>query len=170
MKLLRPHVVGQPLGRQTFGRLVASIKAYAELAHPNLATVRGTRALQDQDAGAYGLALELLDGQTLDRVQPGLFAGPDARHLNPGGLGRLLGWFEQLARVMAWLHVRGVVHGNLKPTNVMLLPGAGDVQVKVLDLCWSAIGVARPPAGAETFLSPEQLDGVPPTATSMSGR
>ncbi|MCK6552517.1 serine/threonine protein kinase, partial [Myxococcota bacterium] len=163
LKLLKPHIVGQAVGRTTFSRLLASLKAYAELSHPSLAAVY--RAVQDQDAGAYGLAMEHVDGQSLDRVSITL-AAQDRRSLEPRRLARLVAVYEQLARVMAWLHQRGVVHGNLKPSNVMVLPGQGDVQVKVLDLCWSAIGVARPPAGVETFLSPEQLDGVPPTIAS----
>jgi serine/threonine protein kinase len=163
LKLLKPHIINQAVGRSTFSRLLASLKAYAELSHPSLAGV--LRAVQDPESGAYGLALEHVDGQSLDRVSLAL-ATPDRRALDARRLARFVAIYEQLARLLAWLHQRGVVHGNLKPSNVMVLPGQGDVQIKVLDLCWSAIGVARPPAGVETFLSPEQLDGVPPTVAS----
>ena len=59
-----------------------------------------------------------------------------------------------------------VIHGNLKPTNLILLQGSKNTEVKLLDLAWSAIGVAVPPAGTPSFLAPEQLSGSPPTAAS----
>lgn len=164
LKLLRRELVSQPLGKTTFGRLLASIKAYSELEHPNLARV--LRTVQTPELGAYGIVEELVEGQSFDRLQLTLFAGPSARSIDPGRLARLIALFEQLARAMAWLHARGVVHGNLKPTNVMLVPGEKEPQLKVLDLCWSAIGVARPAPGTESFLAPEQLAGQPPTVLS----
>lgn len=163
VKLLRPHIANLPYGKTAFERLQTAIKAYVEITHPNVCPV--LRTVYQPDEVAMGLASELVEGQTFDRLQIALVA-PGAKRVDPKRLARVLYWFEQLGNVIGWLHARGVIHGNLKPTNVMVLQGSNASQLKILDLCWSAIGVAMPVAGAETFLAPEQLQGSAPVAAS----
>lgn len=165
LKLLRSQVLSQPQGRASVSRLAASIKAYAEIEHPNICPV--LRLVQQREDNAFGLASPYIDGQSLDRLQIVLATGGQ-REVDAKRLVRLLGWFEQLSAVLGWLHDRGVVHGNLKPTNLMLVQNTGNHvhTLKLLDLAWSAIGVAMPAPGAVTYLPPEQLAGNAPSAAS----
>jgi serine/threonine protein kinase len=41
----------------------------------------------------------------------------------PGSVRQALATLEQLASIVAYLHRQGIVHGNLKPSNVLLAPG-----------------------------------------------
>ncbi|HVY62043.1 MAG TPA: protein kinase, partial [Planctomycetota bacterium] len=81
------------------------------------------------------LAMELVDGQPLDKV---------LREGGPLPLPRAARVFDQILDALAAAHQGGVVHRDLKPANVMLC--AGD-RVKILDF-----GIAR-------FLQPEGGSG-----------
>jgi eukaryotic-like serine/threonine-protein kinase len=107
-------------------------------------------------AGSPFLAMELADGGTLDD----LFAAG-------------LGWSElrtvllALLDALAHAHARGVVHRDLKPTNVLAFSGsAGPPRLKLADfgLAHAFELPARPEstqvvAGTPSYMAPEQLRG-----------
>jgi tRNA A-37 threonylcarbamoyl transferase component Bud32 len=47
-------------------------------------------------------------------------------------LGQKLNIAEQVAMILADIHSKGLVHGNLKPTNVLF----SEERVLVSDYCW----------------------------------
>ncbi len=161
LKLLRPGFVERPEGQAAFSRLIASVQIHGRLHHPNLVEIH--EAVQDPARHLFGIAMGYVEGQTLADIPipPAVVHGQDLR-----GLATVLSWFEELGASLAWLHTQRIVHGNLKPTNVMLSEQQGRSVVKVLDLCWAAIGIAAPPAHAPWSVSPEQLRGQPPTKDS----
>jgi serine/threonine protein kinase len=124
----------------------------AQLHHPGVVVVH--------DGGVTGdatyLVMELVDGPSLARV------------LQDGALprGRAVRIVSQLAHTLALVHADGIVHGDVKPANVLL--AAGD-RVVLADF-----GVAQPslsaPAdvvlGTPQYLSPEQVRGQPVTAAT----
>ena len=159
LKLLRPGFVDRPEGRAAFSRLSASIESHAPLHHPNL--VKIYEPVQDPTRRVFGMAMEYIDGQTLaaTRVPHAVAQGKDLDKL-----AIVLSWYEELGATVSWLHSQGIVHGNLKPTNVLLSrERAGRSVVKLVDLSWAAIGIAAPPPSATWSLAPEQLAGRPPT-------
>lgn len=161
VKLLRPDFLARMGSEAAYSRLSASISVHSRLAHPYLARV--IRPIQDPAQGACGQVSERLTGQPLGPA----VVRPSALHNgDPQALATLITWFEQLGDVLAWLHEQGMVHGNLKPSNVMLVPLAGESHVKLLDLSWSAIGVAAARKGSESYVSPEQYAGQVPSAKS----
>ena len=78
------------------------------------------------DGGAF-IAMEFVDGPSLRHRLT------EQRKLSPQTASRLA---RQMATALAAAHARGVVHRDLKPDNVMLVPdpeAAGGERVKILD-------------------------------------
>ena len=157
IKLLRPSFIQRPAGQAAFTRLLAAIRAHEMIQHDGIARLYG--AVQDAEHPAYGMVAEYVDGRLLSDIR--MQSGLDAKSLSV-----VLAWFEQLGEVLAWLHVQGIIHGNLKPNNIKLVRESYGHRIKLLDLPWSAIGLAAPAEGEPSYLAPEQLRGAPPSTYS----
>ncbi|HET9952033.1 MAG TPA: protein kinase [Candidatus Eisenbacteria bacterium] len=97
-------------------RFEREARTVAGLNHPNIVTLF---SVEDEE-GIRFLTMELVEGQSLDRV------------VTPGGLplSRVLDLAIPMANALIAAHERGVVHRDLKPGNVMV---THDGWVKVLD-------------------------------------
>lgn len=111
----------------------------------------------DADPDAGWIALKHVDGETLDQwAQLQTLDG-------------VLAAARQLLDVLEHLHGRGLIHGDLKPSNILV---DTDDKVHLIDL-----GLARPPGeategfrGTLGYAAPELLRGEPATlATDMYG-
>ncbi len=123
----------------------------AQVEHPNLITVFGA----DVRAGRAGLWTELLSGGTLEQTlrQRGLFSADEAG---------LVG--AELCAALAAIHRVGLVHGDVKASNVLRVEGGrivlmdfGCVREDGLDL----LDASR--VGTPLFMAPEVLNGAPPS-------
>ncbi|HET9595469.1 MAG TPA: protein kinase [Anaeromyxobacteraceae bacterium] len=134
---------GQQLRLQ---RMMHEAEAAARLSHPNIVTLYD---VGHTEQGAY-LILELLRGETLARRLMGPRLPPE----------EALGIGTQIAAGLAHAHEHGVVHRDLKPTNVFLCEGR---PLKVLDLGIAlAFGSTRLVAGGTpAYMAPEQRRGAP---------
>lgn len=102
-------------------RFLVEAALTAKLSHPNTVRIFDYGCSSD---GIFYLAMEFLEGDTLDRS------------LSKGPLGwrRVLSIGQQIARALREAHELGVVHRDLKPANVMMLSADDDTDhVKVLD-------------------------------------
>ncbi len=97
-------------------RFEREARTVAGLNHPNIVTLFSV----EEEEGVRFLTMELVEGQSLDRV------------VTPGGLplSRVLELAIPMANALIAAHERGVVHRDLKPGNVMV---THDGWVKVLD-------------------------------------
>jgi len=111
----------QPGLKADVDTLLREARAAAALNHPNICTVHAV----DREDGLPVIAMEYLRGRTLAEL---LGRGP----LRPEETRAVA---KQMAEGLAASHAEGVVHGDLKPANVML---TDDGVVKLLDF-----GVAR---------------------------
>jgi serine/threonine protein kinase len=90
-------------------RLEVEARALSHLNHPGICTLYDIGSTEDGTPLTY-LVMELVDGETLESV---LKRGP-------------LGWEQaltygvQIAEALAAAHRAGIVHGDLKPGNVMV--------------------------------------------------
>ncbi|MBX3189564.1 MAG: protein kinase [Labilithrix sp.] len=149
VKVLHPVLQRDEIVR---ARFEAEGRAAGLLDHPNLVRVLDSG---DDDDGLW-VAMELLDGVTLEHVL--------AAH---GCLGPKLAAeiMLQVAAGLGHAHARGILHGDLKPANVVIAPAEDDdgeerVQVKVCDFGASR---ERDPftTGTPAYMSPEQCAGEP---------
>ena len=159
IKILKPSFIQVPAGQAAYNRLVGAVRLHEAIHHEAIARPYGL--IQDPTHSAYGMACEFVDGRGLSEVRMPPNAEQDAKSLSV-----VLAWFENIGTVLAWLHAQGIVHGNLKPTNVKLVRGPLGHTIKILDLSWSSIGLAPPAEGARSYLAPEQLRGAPPSGFS----
>jgi serine/threonine protein kinase len=157
LKALKPSFALRPEGKAALARLGSALKVHERLRHPSLPEVYGPVAAPQ--LGVFGMARAYVDGVPLELGSLPPLA--DRR-----GLVTLLDAFEQLGQTLLWLHTQGVIHGNVKPSNVLMVRAGSGLQVRLLDAPWSAIGLAAPPPGSPTFLAPEQLRGIPPQDSS----
>lgn len=152
-KLLRVELAGDD---RFLERLRAEARASAPLAHPNIA------ALYDygEQAGSGYLVMELVQGETLSELLA------RERTLAPEALLPVL---AQTARALHAAHVCGVVHRDVKPSNILLTP---DGRVKITDFGISQVGSEAAAATAGTvmgtaqYLAPEQALGRAATPAS----
>jgi TolB-like protein/Tfp pilus assembly protein PilF len=146
LKFLLPHYNLDPSAKARFQR---EAHAAAALDHPNLCTVH---EVGTTERGWLFLAMSLYEGETLR-----------ARLKRDGSLpvSECLEIARQIAEGLQAAHAAGVVHRDLKPGNVMLLP---DGTVRILDF---GLAKARDHSLSETgehfgtvsYMSPEQVRG-----------
>ena len=129
-------------------RLRREAQALARLSHPNVVPVF-TAGLSE---GRAYVAMECIRGQTLARW---LRQGPP-------DLEAIWSMFEQAGRGLAAIHAAGLVHGDFKPSNVMVAP---DGWVRVVDLGLAcALPSARPgssPGRPDACVDVSTLPNVP---------
>jgi eukaryotic-like serine/threonine-protein kinase len=113
-------------------RLRTEARTLAALEHPGIVPVHDVGQLPD---GRVYSVMTLVRGERLDACAPRLPL-PDRLRL-----------FDRICDTVSFAHARGIVHGDLKPANVMI--GAFG-QVLVLD--WGG-------GGTEGYMAPEQLAG-----------
>src|SRR5262252_1755195 len=152
IKVLAADVADDPERRERF---VREARATAALSHPNIAALYEI----GEDQGQLFLVFEFVPGETLSHVIAG-------RPLNPR---RAIEFATQIADALADAHAEGVVHRDLKPTNIIITPKD---KAKILDFglaAWTAGGAQRERAAADTtagaslatvaYMSPEQALG-----------
>ncbi len=112
LKMIR---AGDRAGAEHLARFRAEAEMVARLQHPNIVQIF---EVGEQDGQPY-LAFEFIEGKTLAD-----FAGREPQP--PRVAAELL---EALARAMNYAHQQGVIHRDLKPTNVVLAVGGGRWEV-----------------------------------------
>lgn len=158
VKVLNPNYAGDqdPEFEKRFF-LEASIAA--KLTHPNTVTVFDYGRTEGDD-GFYFMAMEYLEGQTLQRGirEAGSFTEERACHVA-----------RQICRALREAHGLGVIHRDLKPANVFLVQHGDESDfVKVLDF-----GLVKNVSDSKTedltqtglfmgspkYMAPEQIQG-----------
>ncbi|MGF1469371.1 MAG: serine/threonine-protein kinase [Sandaracinaceae bacterium] len=153
VKLLIPEKTGQ----RSLERFEREVQLTAQLTHPNTITI------YDYGRTAQGqvyYAMELLDGATLEEIVE--LDGPQPA-------GRVVRILAQVAGALGEAHEAGLVHRDVKPSNVVLSRQGGELDVaKVVDfgLVKELEGPASTTLSAETtlagtplYMAPEMILG-----------
>ena len=140
LKTIRLALAPSDREREDFERrFLAEARIAARLSHPGIVVVHDVG--RDSAHGMLYIALEHLQGRTLaDRVAEGPLEWRDAL--------RLVG---RVADALRYAHGQGVVHRDVKPANIMVLPTG---EPKIMDF-----GIAK--LEASNYTSPGQFFGTP---------
>jgi serine/threonine-protein kinase len=160
-ELLHRHVALKCLaiggGQAGSERLIREARLAASLHHPAFVKIYGF----EDDGRAQFIVMELVRGDTLRGAAADCTAEPS----------RALDIADQVAAAMAEAHAAGLVHGDLKPGNLMLEPG-GAVRIldfglaRHIDPLATQTGVPEDPQGTIAYMAPERLAGRPPSAAT----
>lgn len=121
LKILHRRLVDLPGTRRRFA---AEAEALARLDHPRI--VKVFEAITEHDP-PY-IVMEHLRGRVLRQEQ--------LKRAGAGGrfsFAEVLRIFDQICEALGAAHEAGIVHRDVKPANIMLLDGAGDLELKLLD-------------------------------------
>ncbi|MBI2568589.1 MAG: protein kinase [Candidatus Schekmanbacteria bacterium] len=131
-------------------RLKQEIRLARRISHPNVVRVHDV----GEARGSRFISMECVPGQTLTQIlsRQRLLAG------EPG-----LQVIKQLCRGLGAVHAQGIVHRDVKPQNVMVLPNGA---VKLMDFGISRLQAPQRSgtgeliiSGTPAYMSPEQVEG-----------
>jgi eukaryotic-like serine/threonine-protein kinase len=158
LKVFRPGKIGASR------KFLDEARAAAALNHPNVCTIFAV----DESDGISMIVMEYVAGQTLkQRLAAGKLPLADAVNVA-----------RQIALGMAAAHAVGIVHGDLKPANIMIAP---DDVAKIMDFGLAHKQPLATPtdetaswetadpgglSGTPQYMSPEQARGEPATTAS----
>lgn len=136
-------------------RFLQEARVVGQLSHPSIMTLHDM-GIEESTQTPY-LVMEFLEGQPLDRI------------LEKGSLPypRACAIVAEVACALGAAHRRGVIHGDVKPANVLI---TDDGRVKLMDFGMARLashdsGVS-PLLGTPAYWCPEQILGKPQDARS----
>ncbi len=167
LKVLRPDVVAREVAGG--GSLAEELRVARRITHRNVVRLHD---LGEAD-GITFLTMEFVDGASLATIIETRGA------LHPTAV---LSIARQLLRALSAMHAEGIIHGDLKPANLLIGPNG---VLKVSDFGLARVGhrarrehptapvpqaalpqIAGAVIGTPEYMSPEQLIGAPPSAAS----
>ena len=142
IKSLRPEAANRP---EIVSRLYSEATTLALLNHPHIARIFGFIRRNDR----LYLVMEFIEGESLQAILKA------KTRLDPT---IALAFFRHILSAVAFAHELGVIHGDLRPANIMVSTFG---QVKVLDFAIATILGNPDPTGPRasmlTYVSPEQV-------------
>jgi serine/threonine-protein kinase len=147
LKIMHPHTRSRTLPR---ARAWLEARVAAAIRHP------GVVAVYDLDEERQLVAMELCAG------------GPLAARLRTGPLlpGEALGRAAEILTTLAAVHAHGVVHGDVKPANLLFRDAGADAELVLGDFGLAQLGAPAPgedqpeaARGTLAYMAPEQRQG-----------
>ncbi len=130
--------------------LVKEARAVWDLRHYSLPVMRDFLRLDD---GSLALVMSYIPGSTLEQLVK------KVGRLEPEHVGWIM---ERVLNALMYLHFNGVVHGDIKPQNIIIQPESHNIVLVDFGLSMVKPQHNSDPKGyTPVFSSPEQLGGLP---------
>ncbi|WP_433931103.1 protein kinase [Sorangium cellulosum] len=148
-------------------RFLRGMRVCARLQHPSIVPIIASG--RGDDGKPYAV-FEFVHGQSLAELlaEQGALDPPEARHL-----------MMRVLDALGFAHRHGIVHGDIRPTHVMVAPAGALRNALVLDFGFGAFAASARAGQADalthgtemllgfpSYAAPEQRRGFPPTARS----
>ena len=155
LKLMAPDLADNPTFRDRF---IREAEASPNLAHPNIVPVLGSGGA----GGQLFIAMQLIDGIDLKRLIQ------VERRLDPK---RVLAIFRQIASALDAAHEAGMVHRDVKPQNILIVPRESPESIDRVYI--TDFGLVRPVTseatasrtgqvfGSVAYMAPELIEDIP---------
>jgi serine/threonine protein kinase len=146
IKLLPPEMAKG----QARDRFLQEARVVGQLSHPAVIALHDM-GIEESTSTPY-LVMEFLSGQSLDRI------------LEKGAIPtmRACAWVAEVASALAAAHRKGVIHGDVKPANILITE---DARVKLMDFGMARVAAreqaSMPLSGTPAYWCPEQIMGKP---------
>src|SRR5258708_39232679 len=162
IKLMQPHMLSGSAGSNAVTirrRFVQEAKTTASLRSPHTVELYGFGVTKD---GVFYYVMELLDGIDLETL---------VRKFGPQAPARVANILRHVCRSLAEAHHRGLIHRDIKPTNIFLCRMGNEYDfakvldfglVKVLDENETKITVEGATTGTPAYMAPETAMGNSP--------
>lgn len=147
VKRLRP---GHADDRDATAAFLAEAETLTVLDHPSVIRLRDLVS----DGGGYAIVLDLVHGLDLRRRLTADGPAP------PAAASELV---AQAAAALAYLHGRGVVHGDVKPGNILVPADGAPVRLADFGLSRRTGGGGAPTHATPEYVAPELVAGGPPS-------
>ena len=142
--------------KQALRRLQWEQRALSKLNHPNVPKITGL----GEEGDSFYVAMEYLPGETvLQRL---------TRIRGAMSVSEVVAVGQALCAAMMAVHEAGLIHGDLKCSNIMIVEGDAPLQTRVRLIDFGAVRQAALESsdgfvGTLSYLAPELLDGGEPT-------
>lgn len=138
---------------QVADRFTAEARRLARLQHRDVVTIHDAGSVEHDGTSVPYLVMELLTGSTWQSTRVPAVVETGAR----------------IAGALAHLHAKGIVHRDVKPSNIMICADGSAVLMDLgiaRDLSTVTTMTAMNFPGTPAYMAPEQLAGHPATAAS----
>ncbi len=144
------------------------IETVMALRHPNIARIYEAQLLptQNVDTALIYLVMDYIEGRPLAEYIPGI---PRSGKFLPGA--DIVHCFASLSKALDYAHKQGIIHGNIKPTNIILDRSFSSADRSfepiLIDFCLlkilgnNASVLSNQPLASMFYISPEQARGYP---------
>jgi len=149
LKVPLPSLEGDPAA---FARFQREEEIGRTLDHPSILKII---PVEDSEKSRPYIVMELLDGQTLEKLM---------QQIRPLPAADALPIVSQICDGLQYLHSQGVVHRDMKPQNIML---CSDGSLRIMDFGIAKAAASRritfggfsPTMGTPDYMAPEQVKG-----------
>jgi serine/threonine protein kinase/predicted Zn-dependent protease len=154
IKILRPEMETH---LETIRRFKQEIQLARKVTHENVCRIYDVGFYSQGEYRIPFLSMELLEGETLDRrlKEEGALALDDVSRIT-----------LQVVRALGAAHAAGIVHADLKPANIMLVPSEAGPRAVVTDFGLASVQTAASEEeereiviGTPAYMAPEQVQG-----------
>lgn len=150
LKLIRADMLGSQVALE---RLRREARALARLNHPNVVGIHDF----GEHEGRWYTAMELIAGRSLSEVLSEAAEGGE-----PVAIGEVVHWAAQIARALECAHAAGILHRDVKPSNIRVTSQGDAVLVDfglTRDILAGGATLTEAFIGSPTYASPEQVSG-----------